>query len=239
VSSAGARGARRRVFVLGAAALGLLTTWPATSDAATASLSGDTAVFAAGRGEGNRLTVSLVVGSGALRFHDSGATLSAGSGCFQQAPNTVECTSPNGVRRASLVLDDLGDILAVSAPLPVEASGGHGADVLFGGPLSDSLRGEGGKDNLEGLAGDDRLRGGGVRDRMLGGGGADRLEGGGGKDQLSGGAGRDLLLAGKGIDQLNAGRDRLPDRLNCGPGIDFAFIFKRDRARGCEFKKRF
>jgi len=54
--------------------------------------------------------------------------------------------------------------------------------------------------------------------------GADRLNGGGGKNRYS---------AGRGADRINAMNNKR-DRVNCGGGVDTAFVDAADRIAGCE-----
>ena len=211
---------------------------PASSDAATASVSGDVVIFTAGSGEANRLSV-LDTGAGRVRFQDSGAPVFPGSpGCEQQFSGAVDCAPSAPGARVIVALRDGSDQLVVSSR-SVTVSAGSGHDAIVGGPGNDVLKGGGGSDTLEGRGGDDELFGGAQGDRLLGGRGSDALSGGRGNDQLSGGRDRDRLAGGSGVDQANAGRDGAADRVYCGSGVDFAFLYRRDRARGCELIKRF
>lgn len=76
---------------------------------------------------------------------------------------------------------------AAAVPIPVQAWGGDGDDLLRAG---------GGAATLTGGAGNDVLVGGAMNDRLSGGAGWDVLLGGLGRDVLSGGAGEDLLVGG-------------------------------------------
>ena len=102
------------------------------------------------------------------------------------------------------------------------------ADRLTGTIAGDSLKGLGGNDVLTGLAGDDCLSGGRGRDRLSGGPGNDTLSGGPGKNRYSGGSGK---------DRINA-RNRVSERVNCGPGKDRARVDAGDRTVGCERVRR-
>lgn len=88
--------------------------------------------------------------------------------------------------------------------------------------------GLGGNDVLTGLAGDDCLSGGR---------GEDRLSGGPGNDTLSGGLGKNRYSGGSGKDRINA-RNRVSERVNCGPGKDRARVDAGDRTVGCERVRR-
>jgi RTX calcium-binding nonapeptide repeat (4 copies) len=117
-----------------------------------------------------------------------------------------------------------------------DAEGGPGDDVLrcpaesrcglFGGAGDDRLTGGDDKDRLFGYAGDDIMQGGGRFDILLGNRGDDRLAGGAGKDRVQGG---------HGADRLFSRRDRVLDRVICGPGRrDLAVVDRRDVVERCE-----
>jgi RTX calcium-binding nonapeptide repeat (4 copies) len=130
--------------------------------------------------------------------------------------------------------------------------GGSGRDVLRGGPGADVLRGNGGRDVLRGAAGREVMDGGEGRDVVYGGPGADRIAGGIGADRLFGGFGRDRIRGGRGDDRLTGGRgqdwlnggsgndafrarDRRPDTVVGGTGLDFYSLDRwLDRARSIE-----
>jgi Ca2+-binding RTX toxin-like protein len=115
----------------------------------------------------------------------------------------------------------------------------RGDDCVFGGVGSDRLTGARGDDRLlgddsaTGVGGNDRMFGNGGDDLLVGGSGKDRLVGGAGKDRLTGGPGRNRLLGGRGNDRVRAANGSF-DRVNCGPGRDFARVDPVDRVRGCE-----
>ena len=76
-----------------------------------------------------------------------------------------------------------------------------------------------------GLAGDDIFEGQSGDDCLVMADGNDRVVGDAGTDRLFGGAGDDLVDA----------RDGEPDRVDCGPGRDFARLDRFDRiVSGCE-----
>ena len=94
------------------------------------------------------------------------------------------------------------------------------ANQLLGTAFADILRGLAGNDNLNGRAG------------------PDKLYGGPGNDTISGGPGTDLLDGGPGNDTINA-RDRQPDTIHCGPGIDTLTADRTDLITpGCETIRR-
>lgn len=74
-----------------------------------------------------------------------------------------------------------------------EFDGGRGADVLRGGLGADTIRGDDGADALDGEDGDDTLDGAAGNDGLAGGPGSDRLTGGQGNDTVRGGDGNDQL----------------------------------------------
>lgn len=63
---------------------------------------------------------------------------------------------------------------------------------------------------------------------VAGGQGADRLTGGPGSDLLSGDSGADMVRAGAGDDAVVVS-GRAADRIDCGPGVDFAIAVERTR----------
>jgi len=76
------------------------------------------------------------------------------------------------------------------------------------------------------------------KDLVSAGAGADRLSGGRGRDRLFGGSGEDVLLGGPGNDFL-ATRDGEADRVDCGPGRDYAEADSADRVSSdCEVVRR-
>ncbi|HSB69073.1 MAG TPA: ELWxxDGT repeat protein [Candidatus Methylomirabilis sp.] len=80
--------------------------------------------------------------------------------------------------------DDLVNVSALGAPVPLTLHGGAGNDTLLGGPGSDILLGGAGADTLDGNSGNDRLLGGAGDDILVARSreGQDRLEGGSGSD---------------------------------------------------------
>lgn len=74
------------------------------------------------------------------------------------------------------------------------ATGGSGADKIYGNNVANKLLGSAGNDTLSGSGGNDQLIGGDGADKLLGGGGADTLNGSGGKDKMTGGSGADKFV---------------------------------------------
>ncbi len=79
----------------------------------------------------------------------------------------------------------------------------------------------------------DRLDGGTGADLIVGRGGDDRLDGGDGFDQVAGGFGRDRIDAVPGDDVVRS-RDDGRDVVDCGSGLDRAFVSRTDVVRRCE-----
>jgi Ca2+-binding RTX toxin-like protein len=179
---------------------------------------------------------------GPLRLGDGNDTLTSVEGRASGGPGrdllSVRFGPTNG---------DAGDDVIYG----VEGYGGEGDDHLVvtqgeGGPGEDVLRCP--AESLCGLfggAGDDRLTGGDDVDRLFGGAGDDLMQGGSGRfdlllgnrgdDRLAGGAGRDRLHGGHGADRLFSRRDRVFDRVICGPGGgDLAVVDRRDDVKRCE-----
>jgi hypothetical protein len=86
---------------------------------------------------------------------------------------------------------------------------------------------------ITGTAGNDVIYGLGGNDVLLGAKGNDVLFGGIGSDVLDGGTGRDRLYGGPGKDTLRA-RDGQRDVVDCGPGLDMAYVDRLDRVSACE-----
>jgi hypothetical protein len=105
--------------------------------------------------------------------------------------------------------------------------GGNGSDTLTGSPRRDLLVGDSGDDTIDGRDGDDAIYGSGGADRLDGAAGQDYLEGDDGDDSLTGGPDADTFYGespldfGSGRDRVFA-RDGVAERVDCGPGIDFA-----------------
>ncbi len=210
-------------------------------------------------GPGDSADVVLTLTADAPSEMRSSATVSTASTDREPADDSAGAATmftPPSVAPAPSVLP---------APACANAKFGTNDDELLeGSGFGDRLVGRGGRDLIRGLGGDDCLeggRGGDVlgggfgKDRLAGGFGADRLygdsgddklEGGLGNDALAGGVGADQLFPGRGADQVNGGpgndtisaRDRVRDRIDCGPGRDSARVDRRDRVRNCESVSR-
>lgn len=178
------------------------------------------ALFVAGSGEMNRLTVTFTPTG--LQLADRAGITPLG-GCNRPSPSdltVVSCRAgpSRGATYFEATLDDGDDIF--SADLRTLARGGSGADLLraggllFGDSGDDRLYGSEFSDTLNGGSGRDRLSGGADIDRLAGGPGDDTLRGESDSDVLRGGPGRDRLDGGPGFDQLDGkgGRDRLQAR---------------------------
>jgi hypothetical protein len=107
----------------------------------------------------------------------------------------------------SIVFNGYGgsDKFTNNTPIPSQADGGAGADILLGGSGKDQLYGGTQNDYLDGRAGYDSLYGGAGNDMVFGDKGNDYLYGGTGNDFLFGGAGRDSLWGESGDDLLDGG----------------------------------
>lgn len=191
-------------------ALGALLA-PAVSSAATAQILNGVLVYTAGNNETNNISVFTylftVNGPRVFEITDSGATITAGSGCRILTSGKASCPSegqsPNAVR---FVLHNQDDIVqwTSSAGVPVDLYGGDGADQLNGAGLEDLLDGGQGNDTLNGLGGNDFLSGGDGNDTTDGGPGADTFESDDGNDTLLGGPGDDYFDAGSDDDGNDA-----------------------------------
>jgi hypothetical protein len=111
-------------------------------------------------------------------------------------------------------------------------------DTLRGSSRGDRVFALGGADSVTAQAGDDCIDLGAGNDRGAGGSGSDRLLGRAGRDRLTGGSGRDVFDGGTGDDRIEA-RDRLAERIVCGPGRDTVVADRSDRvSRDCERVRR-
>jgi hypothetical protein len=112
------------------------------------------------------------------------AGLSVGAGCTL-AGGAAHCGAPDDVDEAVFTLGDGNDFLDLQGfPLAVTASGGGGADLLYGGLGDDSVSGGPGGDEIDGTAGDDEVFGDSGNDAVYGGAGFDLVDGGDGDDRV-------------------------------------------------------
>jgi hypothetical protein len=182
-------------------------------------------VFRAGRGETNRVTITL--DEFAVTITDRAGVSTSDPNCTRSSATTVVCQTPieavpPNLRRADIALGDRADTLTLRSNLAgtcdahlspnpvVVVTGGAGNDRIRGSTLSEKLLGGPGNDiisggacdadELDGGPGNDKLTGGPNDDVLRGNAGNDRLFGGRGDDQLFGGPGRDRLVGGAGRD---------------------------------------
>jgi hypothetical protein len=220
------------VAVLAALALAGLAIAPAPAAASTVALVDRGPdqnelglVFRAGRGERNRVTVTI--DEFAVTVNDRAGVRTSDPNCSRSSATTVTCQTPieavpPNLGRADISLGDRSDTLTLRynlagtcdahlTPNPVVVvTGGAGSDRIRGSTLSEKLLGGPGNDIISGGRCD--------ADILEGGPGNDKLTGGPNDDILRGGAGRDRLFGGRGNDQLFGGPGR--DRLVGGPGRD-------------------
>ncbi len=174
----------------------LLVAAPAAG-AATATTADGNLHYQAAPGEVNNVTFTRVSGD-TFRVTDLGAKISAGTGCQQESPNVVTCTTAAG-KPIIANLNDQDDRASSRTSRSVQ---------LFGEDGNDHLVGASGRDRIDGGNGDDSLSGGSGRDTISGGAGNDLLMGGTGNDSESGGSGDDVLRedsAPNGSDSLSGG----------------------------------
>ena len=107
---------------------------------------------------------------------------------------------------------------------PCLISGNGRANVLIGTRYFDYICGFAGADIVHGGDGGDVIKGGRGADRLYGGAGGDVIKGGRGADRLYGGPGGDTLRS------VAGGRDIV----DCGGGLDTAFVDQRDVVTDCE-----
>ena len=250
-SSGGVRGTDLRFLgaLIGSLAFCLLTDVRAWAATVSHSNSLSPLVYTAALGEANQLTISET-GSGFL-LADSGAPVTAGTGCSSVDLHTALCPIGEGVSRLEIDLRDKDDTVEFPSPTDTGAyfatiytrngndrvfgcrpepfiSLGRGADQVSLCPTYQSVvLGGPGPDVLRAAHGLLIFAGGEGNDVLVGGTEPDHLRGGPGRDVLLGRRGRDLLEGKEGPDTLRGGRGR--DTLNGGKGNDTLRSWDRQR----------
>jgi len=156
---------------------------PTPASAATVS-AGTAFVYSAAASESNDLT--LTSDGSRLTFSDSGAPVTAMSGCSSTGAHTAVCDVPLGsTPSVEIDLGDGDDRAEISGVPGAVVNGGTGHDALSAsGPAPVTLNGDGGDDVLHGSHGADTLSGGSGQDLIDGGQGADAMDGGPDVDTL-------------------------------------------------------
>jgi Ca2+-binding RTX toxin-like protein len=188
----------RRIVTLTAALAALAV--PQVATAATATTADGNLRYTAAAGEVNNATFARVSGD-TFRVTELGATITAGTGCNQESPNVVTCTTRAG-RPIIARLGDQNDTATSTTSRSVQLFGEDGNDRLAGASGRDTLDGGNGDDVLTGGSSADRLRGGGGNDQLFGNSNNDNLQGGDGNDLIDGGNGNDAEFGGSGDDTL-------------------------------------
>ncbi len=171
---------RALIIALLLCALGVLA--PASASASTAVIGNGTLSYFAASGEANVLTVQLSGGDYVLS--DSGASITASSGCRTLTVHQVVCGAAP-VQSIYVDAGDGNDAVAIDAPTPARVAGGPGDDRLYGGSSNDVLYGGSGNDVLDGRGGHDFLYGDAGDDRLYAGyGAAGQLSCGDGADAV-------------------------------------------------------
>src|SRR4051794_14378707 len=173
---------------------------PSAADAATATTADGNLRYAALAGEVNNVSFARVSGD-TFRVTELGAPIVAGTGCTQDSPNVVTCTTQPG-RPIIANLGDQNDRGVSRTSRGVQFFGEDGNDRLAGASGRDTLDGGNGDDTVTGGSGDDRLLGGGGNDQLFGNSGNDKLQGDDGNDLLQGGSRNDSESGGNGDDTL-------------------------------------
>src|SRR3954447_3396144 len=174
----------RRTITLTAALLALAV--PQVADASTATTADGNLRYAAAAGEVNNVTFARVSGD-TFRVTELGATITAGTGCNQESPNVVTCTTRAG-RPIIANLGDQNDTATSTTSRAVQLFGEDGNDRLSGASGRDTLDGGNGDDTITGGSGNDRLRRAAGNDQLFGNSGNDGLQGADGSDLLEGGS---------------------------------------------------
>ncbi len=197
--------------------------------------------YTAGNDSSNDVAISL--GGGTYTLEDTGATMTAGSGCTLVNSHEATC-SASGIDEIRVRTGDLADDIVSSAAT---------ATTVFAGPGDDTIATGSGDDNLDGGSGNDAISGGGGLDtadystrttgvtvtldgtandgesgetddidtdveNVSGGIGNDSLTGSASANVLSGNSGADTLIAGDGDDTLLPGLGT--DSVSGGAGVD-------------------
>ena len=109
-------------------------------------------------------------------------------------------------------------LLAVMAAVLVVASGVALAQNFVGTDRGERIVGTDSADTIDANGGDDTILG------QLG---PDKIRGGNGKDKQYGGRGNDVIDSDGGFRDL----------VNCGKGIDTAYVDAKDQVAGCEKRR--
>jgi Ca2+-binding RTX toxin-like protein len=173
---------------------------PSAAHGATATTADGNLRYTATAGELNNVSFARVSGN-TFRATDVGAPITAGTGCTQESPNLVRCTTAVG-RPIIANLGDQNDRATSRTSRSVQLFGEDGDDRLGGASGRDTLDGGPGDDNLTGGSSADRVRGGSGNDQLFGNSGNDNLQGGDGNDLLDGGSRLDFEAGGNGDDTL-------------------------------------
>ena len=147
--------------------------------------------YSAEPGETNNVQATKV--GDIVTIVDTGATITAESGCTSVSPQEVTCGS---AAAAFLGLGDLDDTVLISSGTNWIVRGDAGSDQIT---LCMACRAF----SLSGGLGDDTIRGGNGDDLLMGGAGNDTLVSGIGRDELSPGEGNDAIAGGSGRDTVS------------------------------------
>jgi Ca2+-binding RTX toxin-like protein len=191
----------RRSLVTAAALCALAL--PSAAHASTATTADGNLRYTSAAGEVNNVSFARVSGD-TFRVTDLGAVVAAGTGCVQESPNVVRCTTARG-RPIIAGLGDGNDTATSRTSRTVQLVGEDGNDRLAGAGGRDTLDGGTGDDNLTGGSSADRLRGGSGNDQLFGNSGNDNLQAGDGNDVLDGGSANDFESGANGDDVLRQG----------------------------------
>jgi Ca2+-binding RTX toxin-like protein len=148
------------------------------------------------------------------------------------------------MRRTFLLLAVVAAVLTVASGVALAKGfvGTPRGERIAGTPKADTINARGGKDEVRALQGADRINAGIGNDRVYGGRGNDNIQGGGGHDvvragqgddKLRGGHDEDKLYGGLGKDVIETGRG-FKDLVDCGSGVDTAYVDRKDRVVHCE-----
>jgi Ca2+-binding RTX toxin-like protein len=179
--------------------------------------------YVAAPGEVN--DVKLTQGLGAIKIHDAGATIAAGTGC-QSTGQTAVC-STQGLVRVAVAASDGDDSVKANLTLTATLGGESGNDTLIGGAEDDKLDGGTGDDTLDPGFGNDTVKGGEDTDTVTYAARTERVSVSIDNPVADGQAGEnddvqstvENAITGAGNDQLSGPRGQA-NVLNGGPGRD-------------------
>lgn len=155
----------------------------------------------------------------------------------------TQYTGDNVYQRATTTLGYRWTLTQSETPVepgpPATPEGPVCPNRLIGNSRDNILNGTPGPDSISGRGGSDVIAAGLGDDCAYGSSGPDKVAGNAGNDYLRGGGGHDWIYGGPGSDVINSrDRNRSRDTVNCGDGVDTAFVDRWDSTENCEIVHR-